>query len=100
MGHVQCDSDGLEAVNLCKAGEFDCIRGVQMPIMSGDRALKEIRVVGKRHVPVMAMTAYALPGDRARFLDAGFDGNLPKPMMGPNLVAVLRSVASPDGERG
>ena len=101
MGHdVQCASDGLEAVNLWKAGEFDCIlMDVQMPVMSGDEALKEIRGAALKHVPVIAMTAYALPGDRERFLSTGFDGYLAKPMLVPELVEVLQAVAGAGGVR-
>jgi two-component system CheB/CheR fusion protein len=99
MGHeVRCASDGLEALNLWRDDTFDCIlMDVQMPVMNGDEALRRIREESPRHVPVIAMTAYALPGDRERFLNTGFDGYLSKPMMVPDLAEALRTVTTGAG---
>lgn len=99
MGHsVRCVSDGQQAVELWRKDRFDCIlMDVQMPVMSGELALEVIRKEEVQHVPVIAMTAYALPGDKERFLQMGFDAYLPKPMMIPDLVRALAKVLGGDG---
>ena len=99
MGHgVSCASDGREAVELFRGHEFDCVlMDVQMPIMGGEEALRCIREHEVGHVPVIAMTAYALPGDRERFVNSGFDEYLPKPMMVPDLIRVLSAVSGGNG---
>ena len=99
MGHsVRCVSDGQQAVELWRKDRFDCIlMDVQMPVMSGELALEVIRKEEVQHVPVIAMTAYALPGDKERFLQMGFDAYLPKPMMVPDLVRALAKVLGGDG---
>ncbi len=85
MGHeVVCCSNGAQALEELEQGTYDCIlMDIQMPIMNGEDALKEIRRQEQgtgRHQPVLALTAYALRGDKDRFLTAGFDGYLSKPL--------------------
>lgn len=77
--------DGQKAVNEMRENEYDCIiMDIQMPHMDGLTATKEIRSTDKSatpsDVPIIAMTAYALPGDRERFLNSGMDDYLPKPL--------------------
>lgn len=45
-----------------------------------------------RHIPALALTAYALPGDRERFLEYGFDGYLSKPFVQEQLLATIEDV--------
>jgi len=85
MGHeVVCCSNGAHALEELEHGTYDCIlMDIQMPIMNGEDALKEIRRQEQgtnKHQPVLALTAYALRGDKERFLTAGFDGYLSKPL--------------------
>lgn len=47
------------------------------------------------HVPALALTAYALPGDRERFLEHGFDGYLSKPFVEEQLLAAIEQALSP-----
>src|SRR5262245_43173562 len=54
---------------------------VQLPGMSGDAAVKVLKAdVRTRHIPVIALTAFAMKGDRERLLASGFDGYVPKPI--------------------
>ncbi len=76
--------DGEKAVSAFQAEPFDLIlMDVQMPVMDGLAAAAEIRrlerVAGTR-VPIVAMTAHAMKGDRERCLEAGMDGYVSKPI--------------------
>jgi len=85
LGHqVTVVSSGRQAVSAAQAGKFDVIvMDVQMPEMDGLEATAEIRrwerTTGK-HVPIIAMTAHAMKGDRERCLEAGMDGYTSKPI--------------------
>ena len=86
MGHeVTCAGSGLEALECLTTRTFDAIfMDVQMPEMDGLQTTAVIREreisSGGRHIPIIAMTAYALAGDRDRCLDAGMDGYVSKPV--------------------
>ncbi len=56
------------------------------------RALRALPDYAK--VPIIAVTAYALPGDRDQFIEQGFDGYLPKPFLKTSLVDLLEQVCS------
>jgi signal transduction histidine kinase/CheY-like chemotaxis protein len=80
---VEVANDGLEAVEkYTKAPEaFDLIfMDVQMPQMDGLKATKAIRDRGFETVPIVAMTAHAMKGDREKCLEAGMDDYIPKPV--------------------
>ena len=66
-----------------------------MPVMNGDEALAVLREregpSGKR-LPVIALTAYALKGDKEKFLALGFDGYVSKPLEVKKLVAEMKRV--------
>jgi two-component system sensor histidine kinase/response regulator len=86
-------NDGLEAVNLVKDRNFDLIlMDCQMPVMDGYEATAAIRhlIEGRdNHLPIIALTANAMQGDRQRCLDAGMDDFLPKPYSLTQLKATL-----------
>lgn len=75
--------DGIAAVEACTNQEYDLIlMDVHMPAMDGLEATRRIRMLerdGKR-MPIVALTANALGGDRERYLSAGMDGYLEKPL--------------------
>jgi signal transduction histidine kinase/CheY-like chemotaxis protein len=85
MGHeVTLAGNGREAFALWGDGNFDLIlMDVQMPEMDGTEATAQIRAVELEtgeHIPIIAMTAYAMSGDRDRYLDTGMDEYITKPV--------------------
>lgn len=93
---VEVARDGLEAVNrfaLYPAGHFDAIvMDIMMPNMDGIESTKAIRAMNRddaNTVPVVAMTANVLEGDRASVLDAGMNAYLRKPLNVDELVETL-----------
>ena len=81
---VTLAQNGLEAVAAFEQGGFDCIlMDVQMPDMSGFEATAEIRryeALRGGRVPIVALTAHAMQGDRERCEQAGMDGYVSKPI--------------------
>jgi two-component system, sensor histidine kinase and response regulator len=91
--HVTLASNGREAIALHRTRSFDVIfMDVQMPEMNGIEATEIIRAVErgtKTRVPIVALTANAMAGDRERCLEAGMDGYLPKPIDRFALMEIL-----------
>jgi PAS domain S-box-containing protein len=95
LGHrVDLARNGLEALVAMKQGEYDAVlMDCQMPEMDGFQATGEIRRLEQltgRHVPILAMTANAMAGDREHCLQAGMDDYLPKPVHIAEVSAALR----------
>ena len=91
---VDVASNGLEAFQKRKDGNFDLIfMDIQMPFLDGVEATKEIleyeEDYNQPHVPVIALTANALKGDRERFLRAGLDEYTTKPLVRAEIVSLL-----------
>ncbi|MGE5570181.1 MAG: ATP-binding protein [Rhodospirillales bacterium] len=100
QGHrVALATTGREAVEKAAEQEFDVIlMDVQMPDMDGLAATAAIREREKttgRHVPILAMTAHAMKGDRERCLAAGMDGYVPKPVRPLELAKAIKEVTAP-----
>ena len=98
-GHsVLVVGNGKEAVNAFATDYFDLVlMDGQMPEMDGFAATSAIREMEKttgRHVPIVAITAHAMAGDRERCLEAGMDFYLSKPIQPKELFDVLNNLAS------
>jgi PAS domain S-box-containing protein len=91
--HVTLATNGREVVEAALREKFDIIlMDVQMPEMDGLQATSTIRrgtPAGAMRIPIVAMTAHAMPGDRERCLAAGMDGYLSKPV---RIADLLRAV--------
>lgn len=97
--------DGKKAVDAFEKEHFDLIlMDIQMPEMDGLEATAEIRKkeleLATRNsqpvtrIPIVAMTAHAMKGDREKFLGAGMDDYVPKPVKPENLFEVIKKVTS------
>ncbi len=97
-GHrVTVAENGREALDRLSEGPFDIVlMDVQMPEMNGLDATRAIRAgeqVTGRHLPIVAMTAHAMAGDRERCLDAGMDEYLTKPLRAEALISHVERFA-------
>ena len=101
-GHaVTVANNGREAVERFKSDAFDLIlMDVQMPEMDGLEATRTIRGLetGSDHIPIVAMTAHAMSGDRERCLAAGMDDYLSKPIQAQLLYAAVEGMPTGPGE--
>ncbi len=91
--------NGREAVEALEREPFDLVlMDVQMPEMDGFEATDAIRTrekISGKHMPIVAMTAHAMAGDRDRCLAAGMDEYISKPVHGPDLLRLLQTFAPP-----
>lgn len=89
--NVALAANGAEAVKMVrgKPAAYDLVlMDINMPILDGHKASVQIREAGIR-VPIVAMTAYALKGDKERCLEHGMDDYVPKPVQKQHLIKVL-----------
>ncbi|KAI9486938.1 MAG: hypothetical protein EXX96DRAFT_535140 [Benjaminiella poitrasii] len=100
FGHkVEIVSNGKLAVEAFDNNKYDLIlMDVQMPIMGGFEATQKIREIEQRtgsrsHVPIIALTAHAMIGDREKCLQSGMDEYVTKPLRFPELIAAIKKFA-------
>ncbi|HZZ28100.1 MAG TPA: response regulator [Pirellulales bacterium] len=98
-GHrVTVASNGRQAIAIFKKQPFNLVlMDVQMPEMDGleaTRAIREYEQSAGGHVPIVALTAHAMKGDRDRCLSSGMDAYVTKPIRSKELMRVIHSVVS------
>ena len=101
QGHtVTSANNGVEAVQLWQQNQFSqfdvILMDVQMPEMDGLQAATRIREIEREtragaHIPIVAVTAHAMKGDRERCLAAGMDGYISKPIRPGDLATAIQS---------
>jgi two-component system sensor histidine kinase/response regulator len=96
MGHtIMVVGNGRDAVLMAEEQDFDLVlMDVQMPEMGGfeaTRAIREKEIGTQKHLPIIAMTAHAMKGDREKCLAVGMDGYIAKPIRVAELVAEIES---------
>lgn len=92
-------NNGLEAFEKRKNGNFDIIfMDIQMPVLDGIEATQEIldfeEDYAHNHIPIIALTANALKGDRERFMAAGMDEYTTKPLVRSEIISLLNNFLS------
>ena len=97
-GHsISIANNGQEALQALDKETFDLVlMDVQMPVMSGFEATAAIRANENKtglHIPIVAMTAHAMKGDRESCLKAGMDAYVSKPIKASELIEAIESVA-------
>ncbi len=105
--HVEMAADGraaLAALEQSGRGTFDLVlMDVQMPVMGGLEATAAIRVAERAsgtHLPIVALTAHAMHGDRERYLEAGMDGYVTKPIDGVELTRIIAQLVPAAAAQG
>ncbi len=105
--HVEVAADGhaaLAALEQSGRGTFDLVlMDVQMPVMGGIEATAAIRDAERAsgtHLPIVALTAHAMHGDRERYLEAGMDGYVTKPIDGVELTRIIDQLVPPAAAQG
>jgi two-component system cell cycle response regulator DivK len=86
---VVCAADGRLGIELAARQPFDLILlDIQLPIMDGYAVARKLRGISAlQDIPIMAVTSYAMVGDREKILAAGCDGYLEKPINPETFVA-------------
>jgi signal transduction histidine kinase/ActR/RegA family two-component response regulator/HPt (histidine-containing phosphotransfer) domain-containing protein len=104
QGHeVQVVANGQDALAALEEAFDLVLMDVQMPVMGGFEAVARLRAHEAQtgaHVPVIAMTAHTMKGDRERCLAAGMDDYLSKPVLGKDLFEAIERVLGPLGGDG
>jgi signal transduction histidine kinase/CheY-like chemotaxis protein len=91
--------NGQAALEAMASDSFDCVlMDINMPVMDGMTALAAIRAgkAGDPNLPVIALTASTMAGDRERFLEMGFNDHLGKPVKPAALITAIARAISPD----
>ena len=90
--------NGAMALEYWRHNTYDCIlMDVQMPVMDGITAAKKIREIEEqdgRHIPIIAMTAHAMKGDRETCLGVGMDEYITKPINVQKLYGLLDTIGA------
>jgi CheY-like chemotaxis protein len=83
-------SNGAEALDALRHDDYELIfMDCQMPGMDGYEATKAIRASESGHIPIVALTANAMPGDKEKCLAAGMDDYIPKPLSITTIQKIL-----------
>ncbi len=89
---LECDlaNNGEEALELYQKNTYDLVfLDVNMPVMDGVTAVKIIKTLDKTAIPIIALTANTIKGDKEKYLSAGMDDYLSKPIIFKALVEVV-----------
>jgi two-component system, sensor histidine kinase and response regulator len=97
QGHmVVVAADGAQALGTLEKQAFDLVlMDAQMPVMDGfecTAAIRRLEENTREHIPIIAMTAHAMVGDRQRCLEAGMDGYIAKPVHAHELFETIETV--------
>ncbi len=91
--------DGLQGLETAQAGGFDLIlMDMSLPVLDGWEATRRLKADPRtRSVPIIALTAHAMAGDRERAMEAGCDDYDSKPIELPRLLEKIEGLIRPGG---
>ncbi len=98
LGHrVVAVNNGQEALDILAKDSFDLIfMDIRMPVMNGVEATRKIRereeLYKSKYLPIVAMTAHALKGDKDKYMGSGMDDYISKPIVQEDLVVILNKI--------
>lgn len=95
VGNVQTASDGPGSVEICTKNSFDLIlMDINLGLgMNGIEATKRIRkIAGYESIPIVAVTAYAMAGDRETFLNIGCTHYISKPFTKREFISLIEEI--------
>jgi CheY-like chemotaxis protein len=93
---IEIAGNGKKAFDMIRQSAYDLVfMDIQMPVMDGltatgkIRAWEKERIEDDKHLPIIAMTANAIEGDREKCIKAGMDDYISKPVRKENLISIL-----------
>jgi CheY-like chemotaxis protein len=96
--HLSKAKNASEALKLAEENKFDVVLmdiNLGADSIDGIETMKRIRIMEKNlNTQIFAVTSYAMPENRKRFLDEGFDAYFPKPLLKEDLMRELNSISS------
>ncbi|WP_158500586.1 response regulator [Spirosoma radiotolerans] len=100
LGYLtQIAENGQQALDYLQTGKYDVVlMDIQMPVMDGYTATRQIRTTLQSNVPIIAMTAHALASEREQCLQAGMNDFIPKPFQIEELQRVMRKYTPSTGK--
>ncbi|MCE7066071.1 response regulator [Dyadobacter sp. CY326] len=94
-------NNGQEAIDKLKEAEYDIIlMDIQMPVMDGYTAIKEIRRTISKTIPIITMTAHAMVGEKEECLSIGANSYISKPFKESELISTIAYLGSKDNSAG
>jgi len=98
--HIRIAGNGLEALAILKNNTFDLVlMDIEMPEMDGleaTRSIRENESTSGKHLPIIAMTAHAMSGDKDKYLKAGMDAYISKPIQARQLLEMVERLCAPE----
>jgi CheY-like chemotaxis protein len=97
--NTDCVSDGNAAVKVCNSLKYDAVlMDINLKGIDGVETLRQLRKIDNHYanIPVIATTAYAMTGDREKFLSLGFTHYISKPFDCPQLLTLLTNIFKND----
>jgi len=89
--YITVANSGIQAIEKVKSKDFDIIfMDIQMPEMDGVEATRQIKALGKKMTPIIAMTAYSMEGDKQKYLLEGLDDYVSKPLRASKLIQKIK----------
>lgn len=87
-------TDGRQGVDQAMQEQPDLIlMDIQLPVMNGFEAIRALRADARTaHIPIIAVTALAMKGDRERILESGCDGYVSKPMRFDEILSAIQEI--------